>query len=351
MCVGGVTAWRRAILIGCLCSATACSPDPPRSERSGASSAAIINGEADPAPTPVVGIVTELTDGGSSRIRCTGTLVAPNVVLTARHCVEDVDIVSCLAEFSGQQKWPTMAIRTDVGRHEVVRIHFPATKNLCGDDIALLVLADAVAASEAPAVAVRSAAPPVEGEGYSAVGYGRLCGDGSPECAGGTRLRRDGLAIECVECRPKAFRGTADSICSGDSGGPALDEDGVIVGVASASGIGCTSSYYNRVDSHGAFLRKTVREETTNAGIASPAWTTEPFDAGPPDAEPAPVTPNDTGEGEPLADTDPAPPSSASSEKEGCVIGAHPRRRVDGWALVALIAIARGLSAGRRRHR
>lgn len=301
----------------------------------------ILKGDAAPAPTPVVGIVSELADGGSSRIRCTGTLVAPNVVLTARHCVEDVGIVSCGQEFSGVQEWPTLAIRTDTARHEVVRIHFPDTKKLCGDDIALLVLADAVPPAEAPFAEVRSVAPPVEGEGYSAIGYGKRCTDGGPECAGGIRERRDGLTVECIDCRPKAFRGTTDSICSGDSGGPALDLGGALFGVASAAGIGCTTAYYNRVDAHGAFLRKTVRDETTSAGITAPAWTVEPIDAGPiVDAAPAPE-PNETVVPETDKKEAPAPAPPPPAADDGCAVVTVPGRYFDALVIVALVVIAR----------
>ena len=106
----------------------ACGNSQGSAESIGVVRETILKGDADLPPTPVVGIISELADGGSSRIRCTGTLVAPNVVLTARHCVEDVGIVSCVQEFSGVQEWPTLAVRTDTARHEVVRIHFPDTK-------------------------------------------------------------------------------------------------------------------------------------------------------------------------------------------------------------------------------
>lgn len=348
--MGTARAWRGAIVVGFgVWSGAGCTTSDRSAEPIDAVPAAIISGTADPAPTSVVGIVSEHADGGSSRIRCTGTLVAPNVVLSARHCVEDVEIVSCLQEFSGVQKWPTLAIRTDVARHEIVRIHFPETKNLCGDDIALFVLADAVPATEAPAAAVRSSAPPVEGEGYSAVGYGRRCGDGGSHCSGGTRLRRDALAVECLECRPRAFRGTTDSICSGDSGGPALDASGVVFGIAAASGIGCTSSYYNRVDVHGAFLRKIVREETIAAGIAPPAWTIEPVDAGSSEAAvptPAPVV---AAEPDVVAETASAP-LPAPADASGCGLAILRRRDVDGSLACAGIAFVIALGRALRRR-
>lgn len=157
------------------------------------------------------------------------------------------------------------------------------------------------------------------------------------------------LSVECIDCRPKAFRGTSDSICSGDSGGPALDLGGVIIGVASASGVGCTASYYNRVDPHGAFLRKTVRDETGAAGIAAPPWTNEPpADAGVVDAAaPAPSEP-----AVPVVEDEPAPPPAAPPPAEsGCVTTTRSPRGVDGLAAVVLVAIAGWMRAVRARAR
>jgi hypothetical protein len=120
-----------------------------------------------------------------------------------------------------------------------------------------------------------------------------------------------------------------------------------VIGVAAASGIGCTSSFYNRVDAHGAFLRKTVRDETTSAGIAAPEWTTEPVEAGTYDAAPGPPTEAPS----PNAETTPMPPPPAPAEESGCAFAGTARSHgyLDAWSAVVAAACVAAIRRHRRR--
>jgi hypothetical protein len=50
---------------------------------------AVTNGQPDGNNHPYVGMITFYDQGGTYLWRCSGTLIAPNVVLTAGHCVSD----------------------------------------------------------------------------------------------------------------------------------------------------------------------------------------------------------------------------------------------------------------------
>lgn len=62
--------------------------------------------------------------------------------------------------------------------------------------------------------------------------------------------------------------------CSGDSGGPALDAEGRIVGVVSRGGE-CAPSVYTSVAHHGDWLRSEVRDSYVRRGQTAPPWLDE----------------------------------------------------------------------------
>src|SRR5688500_7341829 len=76
----------RRIVIAAALLAAACGPSPQDSEKTATKSAAIIDGTASSVDQDSVVLITIGARGG-----CTGTLVAPNLVLTARHCVTETD--------------------------------------------------------------------------------------------------------------------------------------------------------------------------------------------------------------------------------------------------------------------
>jgi hypothetical protein len=303
---------------------------------------AIIGGSPDPAPSPVVALSGE-TSSGATGFVCTGTLVAPNVVLTARHCIEEGD-PGCTSTFTGVAKYVRIGVTTENGSYEVASTKVPETNSPCGDDIALLVLTSAVPAADSPAADVRLSKA-VKDEGYSAVGYGRTCHDQS--CAGGgQRLRKDVLSVDCLDCRPRTWRGTSDSVCIGDSGGPAFDAQKRVLGVATVGGLGCTTSYYTRLDTHADFLRDTVQAEATKAGFGAPGWTT------------AAVTEGDAGtgpdqDGGPTTGDGGTPDGAPATAEEGCVVAPRSRSSsaINALFAVILVLLTRACRRSTRRAR
>jgi hypothetical protein len=115
-----------------------------------------------------------LADGTSGIIcssnRCTGTLIAPNLVLTARHCV-NFPIFNALTElclnhndnfFDSSTLIPPSGVHVTVDAstiegsprwNNVSEILLPPGTRACDDDIALLVLANNIPASETPPIA------------------------------------------------------------------------------------------------------------------------------------------------------------------------------------------------------
>lgn len=256
-------------------------------EQVGSAEHSILDGEADAATEGVYALFTQY--GGKTR-RCTATLVARNLFLTARHCLASEDVALTCETSSPSLVEPSSVALTnapDTGVEEaadypVVRpraIHTPESETYCGGDIALLETEpiDAIAP-----LGIEVEINPRAGDGYTAVGYGVL-----GEFTGGEGVRRAGrgLSVACVghDCPPGVaeteFLSTVGA-CEGDSGGPAVSSSGLVIGVLSRGTAGCETNIYSSTVALREWLTS-VAEEVTNDGTALPLWATRPWEVAP----------------------------------------------------------------------
>jgi Trypsin len=200
-------------------------------------------------------------------LECDAVLLAPNLLVTARHCVgnvDDTDESSTCSASGAISKTPAVKgdfaaanfsfyadglLEKSFAVHAAQIIDDDANV-LCGHDIAFIVLdgpIDGVSTASLGTTADTFAV----GDTLSVVGFGATDSSGSG-LDSKTLLERDDMSI--IAIGPAAVQGptvkdplmagelaTSIGFCNGDSGGPALDANGNVIGIVSRVVHNCTT--------------------------------------------------------------------------------------------------------------
>jgi MYXO-CTERM domain-containing protein len=241
----------------------------------------IVGAETDTSHTAVLAVASQLR---RSQALCTGTLIAPNLVLTAQHCVASTDdLVNCeTSEFGTTYSPQNIAVSANTALNRAAQFYPvrevqvpPGGNDVCGSDIALIIL-DGRFNTITP-MAPRLDSTVIAGEVYTAVGFGDALDEGDP----GIRRARGGLEVACgpEQCRlPSALTSTEfigdSSVCEGDSGGPALDSDGEILGVVSRGEEDCGATIYSAVAPWRDWILSVTERAIQLGNYPAPSWYT-----------------------------------------------------------------------------
>lgn len=331
--------------------ASGCGPDRS-AEMPGSSSHAIQGGSNDTTHSFAVGIVAQVSGG---QALCSGALLAPNLVATARHCVAAIPsdgVVECpntrFGAVTAARNFVVTAdadlskVTTTVGVSKVITPSGSDQVSVCGHDIALLILSQNISL---PSYVTPAIKPPItDHSAYSttvtAIGYGLTsAADPNGDTAGVRRIKQQ-IKIACIsndktftDCLPSMGSDvtasefvTGDGTCEGDSGSSAYDQANfdagrwVTFGVLSrggASGSKCLGGVYSRFDAWISLVTDAAMQAATMGGYAVPTWALSDDGgmAGPDGAV------NDGGSGDGAASADASRDATADGPRDGLSSG------------------------------
>jgi|GEM_PF-3033461 len=254
-----------------------------------------------------VGILAAAGGGGTAL--CSGALIAPNLVATARHCVAAVpdEAINCPGtKFGAVTAAKNVIVTTEADLHgammtvAVSKIIVPTgadQTDVCGNDIALLILAQKISL---PDYVTPVISPPMSDHTryaptVTAIGYGLTSATDSSGASAGIRRIRQGIAITCIpddtlfaNCYPsrtfpmtKAEFASGNGTCEGDSGSDAYEQDNFDAGKwfgfgvlsrGASSGSTCVGGIYTRFDAWASLMYDAAKQAATAGGYDLPPW-------------------------------------------------------------------------------
>jgi MYXO-CTERM domain-containing protein len=352
-------------------SACGAAPDDgtPNDAAIGSTSEAIVSGsDSDASQNAVVLLIHSFTGGFEA---CSGTMLAPQLVLTARHCLAktstavqcspsgatvqgnvstDFDPSSVLV-FGGVNRPQTQAAVDQASQGK--KTFDDGSGTLCNHDVALLLLDKPVIGANIAPIRLDSVAP--VGETMTIVGWGETTTQSLPP------IRQQRPGVKVIASGVTDGVGSTEFVlgegsCEGDSGGPAFAATGAVVGVSSRGGNDTNASgaagCVNAVNIYTAPLgfKSMILQAYQEAGQ-------QPWLEGQPNpnlaAEGAACSANQDCQSSscsPTTHTCLAAGTTTTTVTHGCAAGA-PSSRSGSTELGLLLGLAAAIGAARRRRR
>lgn len=362
-----------------------------RHSRVGRAIQPIIGGTASGTDQNAVVALVDFHDGVRWAL-CTAALVAPNLVLTARHCVSETDSpagcasdgttvtggmvksdkpVQNLYVFVGNEGAASATLGVEAAAAQATQLVFDSTPTVCNHDVAFVVLDRPV---NAPTMPIRIGAP-VPNESLTAIGWGVTSAGTLPS----TRQQRAAVLFMgngpmAIPTDPRYGAGDAEFIvgessCAGDSGGPLVASTGALLGIASREGNGqkrdpynyastCVGDGVHSIYTHLKNFEPLIQRAFAAAGAQPVLDAPSPAPEAPPAADgascgdagtPCPRAPSEAPTGATVATGNNASPDSPAAESSGgCSATKEPLGSVE-QALGATAAIWMLLGLRRKR--